>query len=481
MKRKTKAEKEALDTKLEAYAGSGYYPFHMPGHKRNALPMPNPYTIDITEIEGFDNLHYPEGILKEAQERAAQLYGAGQSFYLVNGSTCGLLAAVAAAVPQGKTILMARNAHRAAYHAACIRNLSAEYVYPGMTEFGIAGSIDPQEVKRQLEKNPEIRAVLVTSPTYEGVVSDIAAIAKTVHSYGIPLIVDEAHGAHFGFHKAFPQSAVRMGADIVVQSMHKVLPSLTQTALLHLNSSCISAKEIRKYLAIFETSSPSYVLMAGMEKCIRLLAGEGESLFAAYAGLLDEFYRRTEGLSRLHVMRRRDFTEGEIYGLDPSKLVLSVRDTGWSGALLYQKLLKAYRLQMELVSGFYVLGMTSILDRREGFQRLWQALWELDETIPAGKSGCMEQQFIQQLYAPKEKCMEFCEAMDRKTEMVSFDEATGHISGCMVSLYPPGIPVLLPGERIDAAFLKNIRKCRKFRLNVQGIADIINERIEIIR
>ena len=487
MKEMTEARKtddlcsDALDIKLEAYAASDYYPFHMPGHKRVPLAMPNPYTIDITEIDGFDDLHHSEGILKAAQKRAAELYGAKQSFYLVNGSTCGILTAVFAAVPRNGKILMARNSHKAVYHAVYLRNLSAVYLNPCMTEFGISGSINPKDVEYALAGHSDINAVILTSPTYEGVVSDIPAIAEIVHQYGIPLIVDEAHGAHFGFHEAFPQTAVRQGADLVIQSMHKVLPSLTQTALLHLNSAYVAPGAIEKYRNMFETSSPSYVLMAGMEKCIRMLAKDSERLFALYTEHLGEFHKKVRSFSKIHITEKADFSRGEIYGLDPSKIVISVRGASIDGNRLSHLLLERYHLQMEMVSGFYVLAMTSIMDSEEGFLRLYEALNEIDTEILRECENPEDFSFIRQLYAPKEKRLELSAAMDLPTEKVTFEQAKGRIAGSVVNLYPPGIPILLPGEIIDADFINNIRKCLNFRQNLQGIADIINERIEVVK
>jgi len=469
-----------LDLKLEAYAKSGVYPFHMPGHKRNPIDMPNPYTIDITEIDGFDNLHAPDGLILEAQERAARLYGSKRSYYLVNGSTCGILAAVSAAVRPGKKLLMARNSHKSVYHAAYLRNLSTTYLMPPITEFGILGAIDPGEVEEKLALDPDIEAVILTSPTYEGVVSDIKAIAEIVHSRGIPLIVDEAHGAHFGFHGMFPQTAVRQHADIVIQSMHKVLPSLTQTALLHLNSDFVTPFKLQKYLSIYETSSPSYVLMAGMEKCIRMLYERGNELFDDYAGRLADFYRKTKQFNRLCVMKREDFSEQEVFDLDLSKIVISAKNTNMTGEMLHKRLLHDYALQMEMFSGFYALGMTSIMDREEGFLRLYQALEALDQQSVHVRDDDEKDNAVQALYAPKVKRMNLQEAMELETRAVSFDEAQGKISGCMVCLYPPGVPLLLPGEAIDADFINNIRKCKKIGLNLQGIADIINEKIDIV-
>ncbi len=470
-----------LDITLLEYADSGIYPFHMPGHKRHSMLAASPYRMDITEIDGFDNLHAPQGILKEAQMRAAALYGAERSYYLVNGSTCGNLAAISAAVKPGGRLLMARGAHKSVYHAVCLRGISTVYLQPQMTEFGILGAVDAQEVARALLEEENIDAVLLTSPTYEGVVSDIASIADVVHAHGIPLLVDEAHGAHFGLHPAFPETAARLGADVVVQSMHKVLPSLTQTALLHLCSARVERKQIERYLGMYQTSSPSYVLMAGMERCIRFLREEGEARFSRYRNRLMEFYEKAEGLSGLHVMRREDFTAEEIYDLDLSKIVISVKNTNISGETLYRKLLKTYRLQMEMASGAFALGMTSIMDTQEGFDRLCEALWEIDGSLSHAACDNDANDLLRRLYRPKKKAYEPAEAFHLPAEEVSFDAAVGRASADMAYLYPPGAPMLLPGEIIDADVIKNMRSCKKMQLNLQGIADITNERVNVVK
>ena len=231
MKQKGAGQKmQELDQKLTEYGKSDIYPFHMPGHKRRKFDFPNPYEIDITEIDGFDNLHHAEEILKEAQQRAADLYGAQRSFYLINGSTCGILAAVSACTQKHDKILMARNCHKAVYHAVFLKELQAEYLYPKVNDYGIQGQITPEQVEDAFLKHPDITAVLITSPTYEGVVSDVAGIAKIAHAHGVPLIVDEAHGAHFGFSEGFPKEAGKEGADLVIMSLHNTLPSFKQTA-----------------------------------------------------------------------------------------------------------------------------------------------------------------------------------------------------------------------------------------------------------
>ena len=268
---------ERLYKELENYGNSDFYPFHMPGHKRNKACVEGDFPIerDITEIDGFDDLHHSEGILLEAQNALSRLYGTKRSFFSVNGSTAGLLAAISASVKKGGRILTARNCHKAVYHAIYLRDLVPTYIYPQSdSDLGINGAISVSRVERYLEENPKIEAVLITSPTYDGVVSDVRQIAEAAHKHGIPLIVDEAHGAHFRFSDYFPVSATDLGADVVIQSFHKTLPAMTQTAVLHLCSERVSEKLIRRFLGIYETSSPSYILMSSLDACVAKLEKE---------------------------------------------------------------------------------------------------------------------------------------------------------------------------------------------------------------
>ena len=270
---------------LEEYAQSDYYPFHMPGHKRKSLSFPNPYEIDITEIDGFDNLHHATGMIKEAEVRGAELYHSKRCFFLVNGSTCGLLSVISAAVPHRGKLLVSRNCHKAVYHGIYLNHLEAVYVYPQpVPGLGIQGGILPEDVENALKKDPDIQAVLMVSPTYDGIVSDVEAIAKIVHKAGLPLIVDEAHGAHFPFGAGcFPESAIYCGADLVIQSLHKTLPSLTQTAILHLRGERVSRSRLERCLQMYQSSSPSYVFMAVMEQCIFEMQQHGAEHMRAFA------------------------------------------------------------------------------------------------------------------------------------------------------------------------------------------------------
>ena len=431
-----------LDEALSAYAAQDHYPFHMPGHKRRTDLAGEAAGKDITEIAGFDDLHCAEGILLEAQQRAADLYGSKRAFYLVNGSTAGILAAVSAALPRGGTLLAARNSHRSLYHAAALRGLRVHWLYPEQRKdeagaAGISGPVSAREVERMLSLHPETGAVFLTSPTYDGVVSDVEAAAEAAHRAGALLIVDAAHGAHFGMHPAFPENAVRQGADLVVHSLHKTLPSLTQTALLHLCSERVSAEDIALWLRIYMTSSPSYVLMAGMDSCIGLMKSRGEELLGAFAGRLLAFRREAASWKTFRLLPADD----------PSKLLIGTGTSGTGGRQLAAILREKYRLEPEMEAPGYVLMLTSLADTDEGFARLAAAMRELDAAFPSGEGADAARPALPAL-ARAETAMTIAQAMEGKKKAVPLADAAGLISAEFLYLYPPGVPLIAPGEVI---------------------------------
>lgn len=459
-----------LEEKLRELAQSNRYPFHMPGHKR-MLDGTNPYAIDITEIEDFDNLHHAEGIIKDAEDAAAKMYGAKKAYYLVNGSTCGILAAISASVKRGGKILVARNCHKSVYHAIFLRQLSPEYVYPENTHYGIQGQILVKAIEKKLAECPDIQAVVLTSPTYDGLVSDVKSIAEVVHRRNIPLIVDEAHGAHFGFHKAFPENAVAY-ADAVIMSVHKTLPAFTQTAVLCLCSDRIDEKEVEKYLGIYETSSPSYVLMAGIERSLRMVLDGGSELFAAYVEKLSGFRASVRDLKHLAVPDAEDFSGEEAYAFDPGKILI-VTKNGMSGQQLQETLLRDYALQMEMASGNYVVAMTSFMDTVEGFQRLSHALHAIDARMEdTGKAAFSPKD----IYRQPEKQMEPYQAEEAAHGCIRLEEAAGQVSADYIYLYPPGIPMIVPGEILTEPMIQMVRQCQAVGLDVEGMpeTDTIN-------
>lgn len=470
--------------KLSEYSAADYYPFHMPGHKRQVdlgiTSFPNPFSVDITEIDGFDNLHYAEGILKKSMERAAAIYGADRTFYLINGSTSGILSAICGLTEPGDRILMARNSHKSAYHALVLNQLEPVFIYPQKVDgYPIQGGISAVEIEKALLDNRQkgdkpIRAVFITSPTYEGIVSDVQEIARLSHQYGIPLIVDEAHGAHFGFAEGFPKSAVQCGADIVIQSLHKTLPALTQTALLHLKGDLVASEQMERYLSIFQSSSPSYVLLASIENCITYMDREGKLRLLAYSLELKKWMERAQQLKYIKILDDTVCNEREIKARDLSKIVLFPKDCSLNGTQLAERLREEYHLEPEMTCGNYVLLMTSMMDTREGMDRLWQALTGIDQEIAQKSHGC-------ELWLPDPVTPTWTNVLDRamipskawqsRKSYCELQAASGEISGSFITVYPPGVPMLIPGEVITEEAVRLILENLKLGLSVEGLSE----------
>lgn len=477
-----------LYNKLIEYSKDTYYPFHMPGHKRNTelLNMGNPYSIDITEIEGFDNLHHAEGILLEGRKRAAEIYGSAYTNYLIGGSTAGILAGISACTKKGDKVLIARNSHKSVYHAIYLNELNPIYIYPQrIKDFSINGGIDPVKVEEMLIKHSDIKLVVITSPTYEGIVSDVDAISKITHKYKVPLLVDEAHGAHLGFHPDLPRNSVQQDADVVIHSLHKTLPAFTQSGLIHVNGSLVDNNEVTRYLGIYQTSSPSYLLMSGIEQCITILEQNKDELFESYNKRLNLFYKEVKDLKKIKILTKQDVLGAGNYDFDWGKLVISVKDITLNGNDVYHILLDKYKLQMEMVSKDYLLGMTSICDTDIGFIRLVDALFDMDfyaetDQNRNNKIDGGSKEFMSEIVQP-DIVMLANQAMESEMEWLPIEQSGGRVTAEYVYLYPPGIPILVPGERITKDILRIILDYKENGLSLQGMLDVSGRNIKVVK
>ena len=516
-----------LYDKLRRYGESDVYPFHMPGHKRTgAVRMEDPYRLDITEIDGFDDLNHPEEFFREAMEEAARLYGTKATLFGVNGSSGALLAAIHGSVPPGGAVLLARNCHKAVYNAVLIRGLKPYYVLPEKLQLPARGTDGPvfwgsvsplaleealrsaEEKERRVGNSAGVRLVVVTSPSYEGVVSDIAALSEVAHRHGARLLVDEAHGAHLPFlanTKAnggyFPSSAITQGADLVVQSLHKTMPALTQTALLHVCAEEPDPERVRECMRIYQTSSPSYVLSASIMQAISWGWKNPEKMIE-YERRIRAF--REEAALWKHVRLYRG--EG-AFAYDPGKLVVYDESGSFTGAELHELLRTRFHLQPEMHGERHVLLMTSPADTEAGFARLLAALAEIDRTIsekeselaqeprkkPEGREADEKQAMIETATGSSwmmdaeavaiellpEQAMLPATAAEAGTQTIPLANAAGRVSAEFVYVYPPEIPILVPGERITEELLTYInRLCRQGR-KIRGTADLSGKRVRV--
>ena len=451
---------------LQKYTKQNAIPMHMPGHKRKGELAPYLQQLcagcDLTEINNMDDLYAPTGILKECQQRAQELWHSSNSYFLVNGSTCGILAGIRACTGCGDRILVDRNCHKSVYNAIELCKLSPVYILPQMLEdVPVYADIDTNEVKKTLEINNDIKLIVLTSPTYEGVISDIKAIADLAHSYGIPVLVDEAHGAHLNLSAYFTGGAVAAGADVVVQSLHKTLPSLTQTAVLHLNSQLVSPKNIQRQIAVFQTSSPSYLLMSSIDSCVDLLSNN-PGLFENWYNNLEYFKKLIKPLKHLSVLNYTGRC-AKLYGFDKSKIVISTAGTSISGKKLMDILRSEYNIELEMCCGDYAIAMTGIADSKNDFAHLANALLSIDKAVLKNNRTSV---FTAITKLPQERLNIAAASNVSRTE-VPIAESVGKTCGEYVWIYPPGVPIITPGEIINTETVDIIESAVKNKMNLQ--------------
>lgn len=412
--------------------------FHTPGHKRNGDMFPNlPLEKDITEIEGADDLHFPTGIIKAAMEDAAAIWGAKRSVFLVNGSSCGLLAGLGTLCRRGDKVLVARNCHRSVFHGIELLGLRPVYLLPEYLEgLGFYGAISTDTVKAALDTRRDIRAVVITSPTYEGIISDMPAICTLCHSRGVKVLADGAHGAHLDLSPYFTGGGVAAGADITVQSLHKTMPALTQTAILHVGSDDVDMDRLMHKLRVFESSSPSYILMQSAEHSVEM--ARNEENFKRWADLIKAFEEKISGLKNIRLcLRDRQH--------DPSKLVF----TGVNGVKL-GAFLRRYGIEPEMTAATHLIAMTGMGNCAEDYDALAEALKMADLLLPPTKGP----------FPPPPFCHgdAFCsieEGLDLPFAILPPSECVGRVAAEYVWAYPPGIPLLIPGERITKEFTES--------------------------
>lgn len=467
-----------LEEKLEKYFDENYLPMHMPGHKRNIklLGEKLPYKIDITEIDGFDDLHHPKSIIKEIEEKAKKIYKSKKSFILVNGSTCGILAGIRSVVNHGDKVLVARNSHKSVYNAIEVNCLNPIYVLPKIDKYGINKNVEANDIEKILEKNKDIKLVIITSPTYEGVLSDIKAIVNVAHKYKVPVLVDEAHGAHLKFMENSNFEALNCGADIVIQSLHKTLPALTGTAILHIKGDLVKEEDVRRELSIFETSSPSYILISSIDECLDLIERNGKKLFLDYQENLKYFYNEAKALKKFKVLgnellnnnNKKNIEEIEKSLYDFGKIVVITKNTNITGKELSDILRKDYKIEVEMASTYYIIAMTSICDNKESFERLLNALKEIDLKL---KKTVEDNSASYEIQLPKKE-MTINEALNSKKFMLeNYKNLEGKISKEYIFAYPPGIPIITPGEVFDKNIINIIEKYMKANIELRSTFD----------
>ncbi len=443
--------------------------FHMPGHKGSHLYRRFGYhefldrvmDFDITEISGADNLFQTEGIIKSVQDHYASLYGSKKSYLLVNGSSGGNIAAILASVKKGKRLIMARNCHKSVFNALTLGDIRPAYAYPEMIEeFGISGAVSPSEIEHLIVENPDAEAVMITSPNYYGVCSDIRTIAEIAHRHGIVLIVDEAHGAHLHFSDNLPPSAIQSGADLVINSTHKTLASFTQSAALHYNTDLVDQYILEDKLQCIQSTSPSYLLMTSMDICADILEKHRQELMEEWIRNLSAFYERISNIPGVKTM-------GKMKGLDWTKINLSLGELGITGARLDKILLEEYSVYIELFTGDWIMAMTGIGNTRNDYERFANALEDISRKVRESGLEIHKTEHRANTLTPPKQAVMFDIPTAKKR--IKLTDSEGRICASSIIPYPPGIPLLCPGERIEADAIAYVQAMREMGEKVIGV------------
>ncbi len=517
---------------LRKYAKQNINIFHVPGHKL-AKGIPHELAqdilqLDVTEIEGTDNLHYPEGIIKEAEELAAKAFGADKTFFLVNGSTCGIQAAIMSTCTRGQKIIIGRDSHKSVVAGLILSGAEPVFAYPEYNcEFGITEAITVKSIEKSLVQHPDAVAVLITRPNYYGICSDIGEISSLVHSYNKLLIVDEAHGAHLAINQKLPPSALKHGADICIQSAHKTLPALTQGAYLHVKGNRVDIDRLKFNLSMLQTSSPSYIIMSYLDIARELMERDGAEKLDQLIDEIQWFKKELEKYPEYKVLSCKNlicdsvtlpFSDKKqippsvslanpeaIITHDPTRLVINISKLGISGYYAEKLLRESFKTQVEMADYENLVFITTTADNHETFSALLEAmkglLKILDNNEKPRNLG-MHSDIIKRYYTELHNSVDLIktgkstngekavlsnkntgilpyEAYIACTEKIPVEESCNRICADVITPYPPGIPILYPGEIIKNNHIQYITAIINVGGTINGIKH--NKYVKVVK
>lgn len=487
MTKEIKCDKNYINNKLQSIVNDDLISFHMPGHKKGRLYdklgyenlVKNLYKMDTTEIIETDNLHAPEGIIKDSQERASKIFKSEKSYYLVNGSTCGIQAAILSTCAPGEKILVNRDCHQSAINAFILGDINPVYIKGSICEdtYTIKG-VNEQDVIDAIDNNSDIKVLMLTYPSYYGMTFDLEKICTYAHEKGIVVIVDEAHGAHLGLSDKLPKSALEQGADIVIQSVHKTLPSFTQSSIIHVQGELVDKKNLERFLKIVQSSSPSYVMMSSLEIAIDIYDRYGKELMQELLSNIDDFEKDLSKIDGVRILK----------GHDATKVFVSLKDIGINGYDLEEILRYKHNIQVELSNYYGVLLICTIGNEKSDFDKFLCAIKSIVEDLNIDENNNLDKsednvKKLMKLNYPDlipQKIISPREAFYGNKRSVALKESVGKISGEYIIPYPPGISLTSPGEVITQEVIDYILTCKEYGMNVSGLKDSSLEIIEII-
>ncbi|MGG3890724.1 aminotransferase class I/II-fold pyridoxal phosphate-dependent enzyme [Metabacillus fastidiosus] len=452
--------------------------FHIPGHKKGAGIDPefrdfignNALSIDLINIGPLDDLHHPHGMIRDAQKLAAEAFGADHTYFSVQGTSGAIMAMVMSVCGPGDKIIVPRNVHKSVMSAIIFSGATPIFIYPAFDKrLGISHGITTESAKMALEQNPDAKGLLVINPTYFGISANLKEIVNIAHSYNVPVLVDEAHGVHIHFHEELPMSAMQAGADMAATSVHKLGGSMTQSSVLNIREGLVSPERVQSILSMLTTTSTSYLLLASLDVARKRLATEGEKLMEKTIGLANQTRHEINQIPFIYCAGEEILGTKSTYDFDPTKLIISVKDLGVTGYDAEVWLRKNFNIEVELSDLYNILCIITPADTEEETSILIKALQEL---------ALERSQYAKKIVSPAIKVPNIPllassprDAFYAETEVVPFKESSGRIIAEFIMVYPPGIPILIPGEIITEEILKCIQQNLEVGLPVQGPED----------
>lgn len=476
---------------MNTYIDDGTIPFHTPGHKMgkgmhplfNEVVQQKALKLDLANMAELDDLHEPHGPIRAAQDLAADLYGADYSYFMVNGTTGGIYAMILTVAGPGDKIIIPRNAHRSIIGGIILSGAIPVFIQPEVdNELGLTMGVTPQTVAEALRQHPDAKGVLIINPTYYGVATDLKKIVDIVHGYDIPVVVDEAHGPHLKFSTRLPIQALDAGADIVAQSSHKIIGAMTQCSIVHCRQGHIRVPRLKAMLQLVQSTSPNYILMASLDIARMQMATEGAELIERAVDLANQARQEINRIPGLYCFGNEKVGNPGVYSLDPTKVTVTVKGLGLTGAEAERILRHTYKIQVELSDVYNILFLITLGDSMAEVNAMVAALKDMAAT----HNGTCDFSAINAITRvgkhplPPEQVISPREALFGNTCMVPFDDAIGMICAEIVTFYPPGIPMLCPGERITQEIVDYCHTLQNAGLHISGPEDYLLKTIKVV-
>ncbi len=484
MENKSPQNKAPIYEALKWYKNQRIVPFDVPGHKQGRgnkqlkeFLGEDCLSVDVNSMKPLDNLCHPTSVIKEAEELAAEAFGADSAFFMVNGTTSAVQAMIMSVCKEGDKIIMPRNVHRSAINSLILIGANPIYINPGIHKrLGISLGMSLKDIEEAIKEHPDAKAVFVNNPTYYGICSDLREIVKLAHSHGMYVLVDEAHGTHFYFDKRLPVSAIEAGADMAAVSIHKTGGSLTQSSMLLMKNEKINPHYVRTIINLTQTTSGSYLLLSSLDIARRNLALHGEEIFEEVVSIAEYARSEINKIGGYYAFSKEIVNGDNVFDFDITKLTVNTLDVGLAGIEAYDILRDDYGIQIELGDIGNILSIISVGDTRYNIERLVSALSEIKRIHTKDKKGIFDHEYINPIVKKSPK-----EAFYAEKESVLISESEGRITGEFVMCYPPGIPILAPGELITKEAIECILASKEKGSLITGPEDMDINEIQVLK